>query len=80
MPSRSPVYPDQVTIRPVKRAHSSHISPGTQPCGIISGGAFVTGTGTPTPGLAGGAFGSTGGGGAFGSGAGGGGGLQGRMD
>lgn len=52
-----------------------------QPPGIISGGAFSTGTGTPTPGLGGGAFGS--GGGAFGSGggaSGGGGGVNGRID
>src|SRR5882757_8499308 len=52
-----------------------------QPGGSISGGALVTGTGTPTPGRGAGALGS--GGGAFGSGgggSGGGGGVNGRMD
>src|ERR1700710_1238098 len=78
-----PVYPPSVTIRRANRLRKRCSTGFAQPPGIISGGAFCTGTGTPTSGRCPGATGVGGGGGAFGSGggaSGGGGGVNGRID
>src|SRR5690606_3917452 len=56
------------------------VGPSAQAGGIISGGASVTGTGTPTPGRAGGASGSGWACGPAGSAGGAGGGSHGRID
>ena len=53
----SPVYPPSVTIRRANRLRKRCSTGFAQPPGIISGGAFCTGTGTPTSGRCPGATG-----------------------